>query len=111
MKEFLDRADKFIKLEEAVRQAQTGKVDNRQSQGILQPHDLPDVQAGTSNFAQTSSGRNIRAIAAKTTLEDTFEKKGKYNNSPTTRNRKFKEEKYTCFTLLAEKLEVIFMAT
>uniref|UniRef100_A0A803QHG7 Uncharacterized protein n=1 Tax=Cannabis sativa TaxID=3483 RepID=A0A803QHG7_CANSA len=61
MKEFLDRADGFIKLEEVLRQAQTVKVGNRQSQGALQPHDFPGAQASTSTSAQTSSGETNKA--------------------------------------------------
>uniref|UniRef100_A0A803QC67 Uncharacterized protein n=1 Tax=Cannabis sativa TaxID=3483 RepID=A0A803QC67_CANSA len=58
MKKVLDKADSFIKLEEAIRQAQTGHVNNRESQDIMHSHDLPGSQAGTNNSTQISGGNN-----------------------------------------------------
>uniref|UniRef100_A0A803Q2E9 Uncharacterized protein n=1 Tax=Cannabis sativa TaxID=3483 RepID=A0A803Q2E9_CANSA len=72
MKEFLDRGNDFIKLEEAIHQAQAGHINNRQSQDTQQPQDSPGAQAGNNNVAHTSSCKHTRNKCK----EEQWQKKG-----------------------------------
>uniref|UniRef100_A0A803QDM4 Uncharacterized protein n=1 Tax=Cannabis sativa TaxID=3483 RepID=A0A803QDM4_CANSA len=100
MKEFLNRADNFIKLEEAIRQAQIGHVNSRQSRGTQQPHDPLGIQVGNNNAAQTPCGKNTRNKRSTNNFGRNSGKRRKFKTSSTP--EKNKEENYTCFTLLIE---------